>query len=563
MLDELSIRDLGVIGEVTLSLAPGLNVVTGETGAGKTMVVSALELLLGVRADADQVRAGADAAVVEGRVRPAPAAAEPWIGDGDDELVVSREVSSGTSARSRARLSGRLAPASALADTLGTVVEMHGQSDSARLTAPAAQRELLDRFGGTALAEAKAAYSRAYGSWRAACDELDSLRTDEQGRAREVDRLRFELDEIDAVDPVPGEEEELDAELSRLEHAETLAAAGRAAAAALSDDGGARDALGAAVSALRDVEGLDSQADALRQRVEGVAAEAQDLAFELAGYAEGVELDPARLQQLRDRRGALAALTRKYGPDSAAIAAYAEEARQRLAQLEAGDERIGELEAQASRLGGEVQATGETLREARKAAGTELAATVEGHLADLAIPDARVSVAVEPTDPGPHGADRVGFLFAANPDGTPQPLSKAASGGERSRLALAVRLALVDADDTPVLVFDEVDAGIGGTVARAVGEKLARLARPAVGAGTARQVLCVTHLPQLAAYADAHFVVSKGESGGRTTAEVRRLAEPERETELARMLSGDAGSEVAARHAAELRAAARAVVEAG
>lgn len=559
MLDELSIRDLGVIGEVSLTLAPGLNVVTGETGAGKTMVVSALELLLGVRADADQVRAGAEAAVVEGRMHPPPAGAADWLGEGDEELIVSREVSAGTSARSRARLSGRLAPASALAETVGAVVEIHGQSESVRLTAPAVQRDLLDRFGGSTLAAAKAAYTRAYEAWRATREELASLRTDDQARAQEVDRLRFELEEIDAVGPVPGEEHDLDAELSRLEHAESLSAAGRAAAAALSDDGAARDALGAAVTELRNVEGLDAQADSLRQRVEGVAAETQDLAFELAAYADGAELDPERLEQLRDRRGALAGLTRKYGPDAAAVATYADEARERLGRLEAGDERVAELEAEADRLEGEVHAGGQDLREARQAAGTELAATVERHLVDLAIPEARVTVAVEPTDPGPHGEDRVAFLFAANPDGTPQPLSKAASGGERSRLALAVRLALADADDTPVLVFDEVDAGIGGAVARAVGEKLARLARPA--AGSARQVLCVTHLPQLAAYADAHFVVSKGERDGRTTAGVRRLDETERQTELARMLSGDAGSEAAARHAAELRAAARAVVE--
>jgi DNA repair protein RecN (Recombination protein N) len=552
VLDELHIRDVGVLDDVTLPLGPGLTVVTGETGAGKTMVVSALELLRGARADSDQVRRGASAALVEGRLRPPPPGAEEWLGEGDDELVVAREVAAG--GRSRARLSGRLAPVSALASLVGGVVELHGQSDNARLSSPAAQRELLDRSGGPRLAALLEDYRATHRALRAAEQELEALQHGERDRVREVGRLEFELGEIDAVDPQPGEEDELDAELRRLEHAESLVAAAATAAATLADDGGARDALGAAVAALRGSSGYDAALDELLARAEGLAAEAQDLAFELSGYAGGIEADPERLAGLRDRRMALGALLRKYGPDTQAVRAYAVEARARLETLAGGDERRTALEAETKQLRDALAEQGRALAERRRAAGTRLAKAVEGHLAELAMAAARMSVEVAATEPGPDGADRVTFLLAANPGEPALPLGKAASGGERSRVALAVRLALADADATPVLVFDEVDAGIGGATALAVGRKLARLAR-------GRQVLCVTHLAQLAAFADAHVVVAKRTARGRTVAQVRVLQEAERVAELSRMLSGTPDSAAAARHAAELRALGRERVE--
>jgi DNA repair protein RecN (Recombination protein N) len=554
VLEELHIRDVGVIEEVTLALAPGLNVLTGETGAGKTMVVAALELLLGARADADQIRAGRPAALVEGRLRPPPEGAGEWIDDGDDELVVSREVAAGEGSRSRARLGGRMAPASALARILGAVVEIHGQQDSARLAQSGTQRTLLDRSGGPALQGALEAYQAVHGRWQQVRDEALELRAGERDRARELDRLRFELAEIDGVAPEPGEDARLDEELRRLEHVEGLTAAGSAAAQALTGDGGARDALGAAVAALRAVEGVDPALEVLRERVEGVAAESQDLGMELSAYTEGLDLDPATLEQLRERRAALGGLMRKYGPDAAAVVAYAEEARGRVAALAGGDERLEALESQVQALEKELVDAAEVLREERRAAGERLAAAVRGHLGELAMIDARMEVAVEPADPGADGADRVIFMLAANAGEPPLPLGKSASGGERSRVALALRLALADADDTPVLVFDEVDAGIGGTTALAVGRKLARLAR-------GRQVLCVTHLAQLAAFADTHFVVAKQTVGGRTIASVQALSEAERVGELSRMLSGTPDSTAAAEHAAELRASARVAAE--
>ncbi|HUH08368.1 MAG TPA: DNA repair protein RecN [Egibacteraceae bacterium] len=558
MLEELYIRDVGVIDEVTLRLQPGLNVLTGETGAGKTMVVSALELLIGGRADADRVRAGASVAVVEGRLRPAPSGASQWLGEGDEDLVVSREVAREGSGggRSRGRLGGRLAPASALVEIVGAAVEVHAQSDTTRLSLPAVQRELLDRSGGDPVALARKRFTESYDAWRAAATELDDLRGDERDRAREVDRLAFELGEIDQVAPQPGEEETIAAELERLEHAEALTEAAAGAASALADDGGGRDALGSAVAALRRVASHDEALGALLGRAEGLAAEVQDLAVELAGYAERLELDPQRLEELRDRRGRLSALCRKYGPDAAAVAAYADEGRARLRTLQGGEARAKELQQHVEGLRDAMEGAAAELTAARQSAGQRLAAAVEGHLADLAMAGARMDVSLEPISPGPTGADQVSFQLAANPGEAMLPLAKAASGGERSRVALAVRLALTEADETAVVVFDEVDAGIGGQTALAVGEKLARLAR-------SRQVLCVTHLPQLAAFADAHFAVSKSSASGRTVAAVRALDEPQRITELSRMLSGASDSQVAADHAAELLAGARQALAAG
>jgi DNA repair protein RecN (Recombination protein N) len=551
MLDELHIRDIGVIEDVTLRLAPGLNVLTGETGAGKTIIVSALELLRGARATGPQVREGAAVAVAEARLHPAPSSAREWLDADDDELVISRELSvSDGGSRSRARVAGHLAPVSALRVVTDGLIEMHGQRESTRLTTAAAQRDLLDRFGGDAVAAALEAYRDAWRAATSARRDLERLGTTNRARVRERDRLRFELAEIDAVDPAPGEDDRLDAELRRLEHAEGLMLAARQAAANLTGDGGARDTLGAAVAGLRVMEGVDADLDELHARLEQVATEAQDLGLELAGYADGVALDPRGLDELRTRRAAIAQLVRKYGADTAAVAAYAAEARDRVARLTEDDEREEALAGQLAALEARLDEVAVALRAARAAAGDELARAVDGHLDELAMPGAHLRIRCVAVAPGPDGADRVELLLAANPGEPALELGRFASGGERSRIALALRLALADADDTPVLVFDEIDAGIGGAVARAVGAKLAALAR-------GRQVLCVTHSPQLAAHADAHFVVTKQASGGRTRSSVRRLAQDERVDELSRMLSGSTDSAAATRHADELLTTAR------
>jgi len=551
MLEELHIARIGVIDQVTLELADGLNVVTGETGAGKTMVVSSLELLRGGRADADMIRRGADRGSVDGRFHPVPDTAETWTGPDDEDFAVRREVlADPKGTRSRARLGSSLAPVSALAEVVGELVEIHAQSDAVKLADSAVQRELLDRSGGPALAEALTAYQETFHTWRSVTSELVELTDADRDTAREIDRLRFELDEIDAVAPQPGEEDKLEADLARLEHAETLLFAAQQAGEALIGDGGARDTLGAALQTLRQVASLDDELDELTQRVEGVTAEVQDLGLALTAYTERTDLDPARLEELRDRKGLIGQLTRKYGPDATAISAYADQARERLLQLEGGQDRIEELAGQVDQRHAEVLAAAEQLAAQRREAAAQLATKVEAHLGDLAMASARFTVEFTGTEPASHGAQRITFMLAANAGETMLPLAKAASGGERSRIALAVRLALADADETPVLVFDEVDAGIGGATATKVGQNLADLAR-------GRQVLCVTHLAQLAAFADRHFVVEKRTTDDRTSAAVQALTEEDRVTELSRMLSGSPGSELASGHAAELRTAAR------
>ena len=550
MLSELSIRNIGVIDEVTLELPAGLVVLTGETGAGKTMVVSALDLLLGGRADAERVRAGAGTAVVEARLVPAPPAAREWT-DGDDELIVRREIAAEGGARSKVRINGRMAPVSALSACVGGAVELHGQSDSARLADRAVQRRLLDRYGGEALAKAAAAYDSAFDAWRAAAAELDELQTGAQERAREADRLRFELAEIDAVAPEPADATELPAELRRLEHAETLTASAATATAAVNHDGGARDGLAAAAAALRAMAGIDADLDALADRVDSVTVEVQELGLDIAAYAEGLEVDPLRLEHLRDREAALTRLSRKYGAgggrelDPDGVVAYAEDGRARLEQLEGGDERAEGLAEALVALESEMHLAAEALRAQRVAAGEQLSTAVNAHLAELGMAGATFSVRVEKAEPSRSGADDLELLLSANAGEPALSLAKAASGGERSRVALAIRAALADADDTPVLVFDEVDAGIGGETALAVGRMLARLA-------AGRQVLCVTHLAQLAAFADAHFVVSKSTENERTVASLQRLDTDARVVELSRMLSGTPTSERAVQHAAEL-----------
>lgn len=542
VLDELHIHGLGVIEDATLHLAPGLTVVTGETGAGKTMLVTALQLLLGSRADTDLVRAGATAARVEARFCPAPDGSDEWTDD-PGELVVSREVPA--EGRSRARLGGRMAPAGALADVLGPHVEVHAQHEHHRLTRPAVQRALLDAYAGDPHARTLAAYREAFGAWRDARRRLDELHTGARERARELDRLRFELDEIAAVGIDPDTDATIDDRLAELEHAEELQLGLARAAEALGSDG-ALDPIGVAVDALRRLPTDTATTRELLSRVEEVATLATDVAADLRDHADVVEADPEALATLMERRAALQSLRRKYGDDLDAVLAYEARAVARVSELEADSDASDGLEDEVDRLAGEVDRLADAVRDSRRVAAERLARTVEGHLADLAMPHAHVEVAVQPTDPGPDGADEVTYLLAANPGEPPRPLATAASGGERSRVALAIEVALADVEDAAVLVFDEVDAGIGGATAMAVGEKLARLA-----AGGRRQVLCVTHLAQLAAYADVHHVVDKGIADGRTVTTTRHVAADDRVVELSRMLGGDTG-DAARAHAREL-----------
>jgi DNA repair protein RecN (Recombination protein N) len=570
VLAELRIRDLGVIDDASLEVSAGLNVLTGETGAGKTMVVDALSLLLGERADPGQVRAGRPHALVEGRLavagngEAAAALAAAGASDEDGEVVVARQVL--VEGRSRAQLQGRMATVATVAEVVRPLVEVHGQHEFQRLLRPAVQRELLDRFAGPKVEDARAAFAGRWRRLRAVTGELDELATRARERAHEADLLRYQLGEIEAARVRPGELDELGAEAERLANAEALQQAAGLAHQLLAgdDDTGAATALGAAARALAGPGAHDPALAELAGRAEALAVEVGDLASGLRAYAEQVLVDPGRLDEVNARIGQLRDLLRKYGDDEAAVVAFAEQAAARLAELEGGALRSEALEAEAAELRAELAELGAGLSAARAEAAGRLAAAVQAELTDLAMPAAQVRVAVEQDDDpaglevggrrlaaSADGLDRVELELSANPGVALRPLGRAASGGELSRVMLALRVVLAGADRTPTLVFDEVDAGVGGRTAAAVGRRLAQLARH-------HQVLVVTHLPQIAAYADRHFTVDKQATTDATSTAVRALDDAGRVTELSRMLSGMEGSGLAQAHAEELLAAASA-----
>ena len=570
MLGELRIRDLGVIDDARLEVSPGLNVLTGETGAGKTMVVDALTLLLGERADPGAVRAGRTA-LVEGRLavqgdgQVAAALAAAGAEEEEGEVVVARQVLA--EGRSRAQLQGRMATVAAIAEVVRPLVEVHGQHEFQRLLRPAVQRELLDRFAGDKVLALREEFGAGWRRLRTAERELNELASLARDRAREADLLRYQLEEIGTAAVRTGELDELDAESARLANAEALREAAVLAWQFLEgeEDAGAGTAIGAAARSVSGPGRHDEALGELAERAAGLAAEVADLASSLRSYAEGVLADPERLDAVGGRIAQLRDLLRKYGDDEAAVLVYAEQASAKLAEIDGGTVRSEALEAEASALRARLADVGTSLSARRAEAAAELAGAVQAELRDLAMPSAELRMAVEQDeDPsglevagrrlaaGDEGLDRVEIRLSANPGLPMRPLAKAASGGELSRVMLALRVVLAGVDRTPTLVFDEVDAGVGGRTAAAVGHRLAALARH-------HQVLVVTHLPQIAAYADRHFVVEKQSAAGQTSTAVRTLDPGGRITELSRMLSGMEGSGLAQAHAEELLAAANAV----
>jgi DNA repair protein RecN (Recombination protein N) len=560
MWQHLTLSSLGVIDSAELELSEGFTVITGETGAGKTMVVTALGLLRGDRADLGLVRRGADQARVEASIGVPPgagavAAVEEAGGRIDDDVVILGRVLS-AQGRSRAIAGGATVPAALLAEVTDELVAVHGQSDQHRLLRAAEQRGALDRFAGEKFATVAAAYAPAHARWRAVARTLDELRTHAQERARELDVLRYGLDEINQVEPVAGEDEELKAEEGRLAHAESLARAADEAHRALAGDAdldAARTKVAEASGSLREAAGHDPALDALTERVLEVGILLDDVSAELGAYSTGIELDPARLADLQERRAALAGLQRKYGPTLDDVLAWAEKSAARLGELGNDDASIAALEAEQAELAPEVRRLAGEMSRLRVEAARRLSGLVDEEIAQLSMPSARLEVQVLANDdslPGPHGVDEVEFLFAANSGTGLRPLHKGASGGELSRLMLALEVVLADRTTVPTLVFDEVDAGIGGKAAVEVGRRLARLAEHA-------QVIAVTHLPQVAAFADHHFVVTKDDDGTVTSSSVVRLDEHSRVDELARMLAGQEDSATAQAHARELLDLAR------
>lgn len=537
VLRELHISGLGVIADLELELAPGLNVITGETGAGKTMVTVGLLLALGERGSASLVRDDASAARVQARFDATDDVGE-WAEDG--EVILARSIA--RDGRSTARIGGQLATASALNELGAGLVEHHGQGQTQRLLAPAAQTAFLDRFAGDMHLVALGTYRETYERLRGTRTELEALMEAARGRERELDLLAYQVNEIESVSPRVGETEELTAEEARLSHVERLIEQASAAERALTGEEGIADAAAGAASVLEAVAELDPTAVEIAGRARGMAVEISELARDVRAYGEALLADPERLQVVRERIAALKQLQRKYGPSDADVSAFLAEAEERLRTLAGADDRIAELEADLATLTTQTDDRAAVVTAGRLRASRSLEEAVGAELVELGMLGAAFEVrSVTAEELGPWGAERAELWFSPSAGQPVRTLAKAASGGELSRVMLACRSVLADLDEVGTLVFDEIDAGIGGQAGLAVGRRLARLA-------AGRQVLVVTHLPQIACFADRHLRVTK--DGG--TASVDLLEGPDRAEELSRMLAGLAGSESAVSHAEEL-----------
>jgi DNA repair protein RecN (Recombination protein N) len=543
VLRELHISGLGVIEDLDLEFSPGLNILTGETGAGKTMVTVGLQLALGRRGSSSMVRKGAGSAKVQARFdAPARAVSEGWSEDG--EIVLARTVS--TEGRSTARVSGQLAPVSALAELAAELVEVHGQHEGRRLLSTTAQTAFLDRYAGAEHRSAVDALGTEHERLSRARSVLAQLDERERDRERQMDLLGYQVREIETASPRVGETQELKLEEARLAHAERLLERASAAERALAEEDGAADALRVATSELQSSAEIDPSAGELAERAFGLAAAAAELVIEIRAYREGLDLDQGRLEEVRERIAALGALQRKYGGEEAEVLAFLERASEELRSLAGAEHERERVASEVAELTDRVSVLAAVVSDGRATAAPRLAGALADELVELGMQGSSIEVTLVPNpELVSAGAERTVFVFSGGPGQPAQPLSKVASGGELSRAMLACRSVLLDLDDVPTLIFDEVDAGIGGLAGVAVGRRLAALAGW-------RQVVVVSHLPQIASFADRHIRVRK-ESGA---ASVEVLDDRGRVAELSRMLAGLPGSGSAAAHAEELLAEA-------
>lgn len=564
MIEEIGIRDLGVIAEATLPLGAGFTAITGETGAGKTMVVTALGLLLGGRADSGVIRQGAEQTSVDGRwIVPADGAVTERVreagGDvdrfGDDaELTLGRAVLA--SGRSRAQVGGRSAPVGVLAELGEQLVVVHGQSEQVRLRSQAAQRDALDRFAGDELAALLADYRSAFSRYLANATERDTLVEERDRRAAEADDLRLTIAEIDTIAPQPGEDDELAARAERLTNLEDLRIAASFAREALSaEESDAPDVVALLDAARRQLERVashDAELGTLGEQIANTSYAISEIALELSRYLAGLDTDGAReLEILQDRRAELGVLLRKYGPGIDDVLLTHETGNARLLELDGDSDRIDELGRIVDEDAALVDDLAGRISETRRVAAARLSAAVSDELTALAMADA--SVVIEVTDLpelAQHGRDSVVFLLQPHAGAEPRPIAKGASGGELSRVMLAIEVVIAGTDPVPTFVFDEVDAGVGGSAAIEIGRRLARLAETA-------QVIVVTHLAQVAAFATNHLAVVKSSDGTVTASSVRQLTGDDRVAEMARLLSGLADSDSGLAHAEELLSLAR------
>ena len=574
MLAELRIRDFAIIEDLTLNLGPGFVVFTGETGAGKSILIDAVEVLLGGRAEATMIRSEAAAAIIEGAFRLGPGAGEAarrvleaeGLLEDSETLMLSREIR--REGRTIGRVNGRAVSVGLLRSLGELLVDVHGQSEHLSLLRVREHLNLLDRYA--QVETLRRDYDAAYSDLEGVRRELRQLREAERDAARRSELLAFQVNEIEAASLRPGEEAELLEERVRLANAEQLAGLAEKALAALDETvderSSATDLLGEAAEAVASLARIDATLSGVETEAQALLEQAGDLGRRLRVYREGIESNPKRLDEVEERIGLIRSLVRKYGETIEAVLARAAAAREELETITHAEERIGVLEKEEARRLKDLGTIGSRLSEARRAAGEELGRAIEAELGDLRMGGARFSVDLAwEDDPagapvgerrvsfGPEGLDRVEFLVAPNPGEGLKPLVKIASGGETSRMMLGLKGVLARADQTPSLIFDEIDQGIGGRVGAIVGRKLWGLARD-------HQVLCVTHLPQLAAFGDQHFKVEKRVAKSRTTTSVRALEGEGRIEELAQMLG--AASEASQRSAAELLEQAGAAKEA-
>jgi DNA repair protein RecN (Recombination protein N) len=561
VIEEILIRDLGVISEAKLELGPGLTVLTGETGAGKTMVLNALGLLLGERSDSSAIRKGEEQAFVEGRWLLADSALkrirELGIELDDQELLVNRSVSA--EGRSRAALSGKSVPVGILSEIGDQLVVVHGQSDQIRLRSAAAQREALDQFAGDELAKVLLEYSAVYANWKQSSARLTELTTQLEARSREADQIRSAVDELTALDPKPGDDTELADKASKLTHLEELRIAATESHNHLSSEGfdDSSDAItlvGKARRALEAVSEHDPELASLAEELKQIGFSLNETSASISGYLASLDSDGSQeLERVQQRRADLTSAMRKYGPSLEEVISFLENSGARLLELDSSDKEIQELTSSEQALSKQTVSLAKTITDLRTKAASSLAKSVTAELSALAMTGASLEVTVASGELGSHGADQVAILLSAYPGAEPRPLGKGASGGELSRIMLAIEVVLAKSELAPTFIFDEVDAGVGGAAATEVGKRLATLAQNA-------QVIVVTHLPQVAAFATRHLRVLKSVSDQYTATDVVRLEGEAVVEELARMLSGLSESESGKTHAKELLELAKASI---
>ena len=545
MIEQIRIRDLGVISDAQLDLGPGLTVLTGETGAGKTMVLNALSLLLGSRSDSSSIRKGQDQSFVEGRWLLTQDSLDRITSSGieveDRELILSRSVSS--EGRSKAVVSGRSVPVGILSELGEQLVVVHGQSDQIRLKSASAQREALDQFAGSDLSSLAAEYTEVYAAWKQASSSLEQLVAESASRAREADQIRAAVEELTKLDPKAGEDQELAEQATKLTHLEEL----RIAAANAHEELSSATLIGKARRALENVSDHDPELAKLASELKDIGFSLNETAASISGYIASLDSDGAsELEAIQLRRADLTAAMRKYGPTLEEVISYLETSGARLLELDSSDEAIEKLSLEESELGKKVTGLAEKISAIRSKAASDLSAAVTAELTALAMNGASLEVQIarlpELTS---FGFDQVSLLLSAYPGAEPRPIGKGASGGELSRIMLAIEVVLAKNELAPTFIFDEVDAGVGGAAATEVGKRLAMLAKNA-------QVIVVTHLPQVAAFASKHLRVLKSSSAEYTATDVVTLEGDQIVEELARMLSGLSESESGKSHAKEL-----------